>query len=73
MPEKLVVSNVRPLGNDPVDIHVIDNWRWLATAHDEQAARSALKEKQEPARFEFDTWRIASRAIASGKVDVISL
>jgi DNA polymerase III subunit epsilon len=55
------------------DMHLVDRWHWLGTAQD--IADIALLREKAPAQpsFEFDTYRILSRAIAQGKVEVRQL
>jgi DNA polymerase-3 subunit epsilon len=52
------------------DIHVVNNWCCLGTAHSEDEVRLLLD--QSPARpaFDIDTYRILLRALSSGRVAV---
>lgn len=49
------------------DIHVIDNWRHLGTVQNEQEMQRLLDDAPPSPAFDADTYRIVSRAIASGK------
>ncbi|RZI40840.1 ethanolamine utilization protein [Herbaspirillum sp. HC18] len=54
-------------------MQVIDNWCWLGTAAAEHELRQLLEESPARRAFEFDTYRIVSRAIESGKARVRTL
>ncbi|OWW21629.1 hypothetical protein AYR66_21200 [Noviherbaspirillum denitrificans] len=45
--------------------HLVDQWHWLGTAQRPESATAPS--------FEFDTWRILSRAVSQGKVEVRQL
>lgn len=55
------------------DMHVIDNWHWLGTAKGMDAVPAVLEQTHGNPAFEFDTYRILSRAIAQGKLEVRQL
>ncbi len=58
-------------GNDGrKDLHLIDHWHWLGRARSEEDIPQLLVQAPAVRPFEFDTYRIVSRAIAQGKVDV---
>jgi len=59
--------------NDRQDMHLIDHWHWIGTAQDVDAAVSLRGQAPELPSFEFDTYRILSRAIAQGKLEVRQL
>ncbi|HYD94835.1 MAG TPA: exonuclease domain-containing protein [Noviherbaspirillum sp.] len=51
------------------DVHLVDNWCWLGTSDAEGVRRLLARAPARPA-FEVDTYRIASRALESGKVEM---
>ena len=55
------------------DLHLVDGWHWLGTAHGMEEIPSLLAQGRDGASFEFDTYRILSRAIGQGKVEVRQL
>ena len=59
--------------NGRADMHLVDHWHWLGTAHNIDEVAGLRKQAPEPKPFEFDTYRILSRAIAQGKVEVRQL
>lgn len=52
------------------DIHVVDNWCWLATVRTEHEVWQMLGNAPTSPAFEIDTYRIVSRALALGKANV---
>lgn len=60
------VAVVEQGGDGREDFHLVDCWHWLGTARD----IDALSAQRGQSSFEFDTYRILSRAIAQGKVEV---
>ncbi len=69
-PHKGAVGLVERLGNERTDIHVVNNWCYLGTAHTEEALWSLLE--QAPARpaFDLDTYKILSRAMLRGGLEI---
>ncbi|HEY0845533.1 MAG TPA: exonuclease domain-containing protein [Noviherbaspirillum sp.] len=52
------------------DIHVIDNWCHLGTVHAPHEVRHLLEDAAVLPAFNADTYRVVSRAIASGKLSI---
>ena len=57
---------------EKVDIHVVDNWRWLGTARSEEDLRALLDEGRRPA-FDQDIYKILAKALKLGKLKVLPL
>jgi DNA polymerase-3 subunit epsilon len=55
---------------DRKDLHLIDRWHWLGRAQSEEEIPALLAQAPASLSFEFDTYRIVSRAIAQGKLEV---
>lgn len=55
------------------DMHVVNNWRYLGTARDEQEVCQLLGDAPADPAFDMDTYKILSRAIALGKIQVCRL
>jgi DNA polymerase-3 subunit epsilon len=54
------------------DFHLIDNWRYLGTAHDEAALHDLL-EKRNDQRFDPDLYRIINKFLKAGKLRIFPL
>lgn len=54
--------------NGREDLHVIDRWNWIGTVRSRAALPQLLAQAPAALSFEFDTYRILSRAMNSGKV-----
>jgi len=54
-------------------LHLIDHWHCIATPRSMDAVPALLAQASSHAAFEFDTYRILSRAIAQGKLEVRQL
>jgi DNA polymerase-3 subunit epsilon len=52
------------------DIHVVDNWCCLGTAHSEAEVRLLLDEAPARPAFDIDTYRILLRALSTGRVEM---
>ncbi len=58
------------------DFHLVDRWRHLGTAHNEQALAECLENSRNAApdaAFDADNYRILSKFLAAGKVRVVPL
>jgi DNA polymerase-3 subunit epsilon len=54
------------------DIHVVDAWRWLGTAHSEDNLWGVL-EHGKPRTFDAEEYKILKKAIKAGKLEVLPL
>lgn len=72
-PHTGAVGLVERLGNERTDIHVVNNWCYLGTARSDDELWSLLE--QAPARpaFDLDTYKILSRAMQRGELEVRTL
>ncbi len=72
-PHSGAVGLVERFGEDRTDIHVVNNWCYLGTARSEDELWSLLE--QAPARpaFDLDTYKILSRAMLRGDLEIRSL
>lgn len=52
------------------DMHLIDHWHWLGCTQSIAMIPALLEQAMEHPAFEFDTYRIVSRAIAQGKLEI---
>ncbi len=69
-PHSGAVGLVERFGEDRTDIHVVNNWCYLGTARSEDELWSLLE--QAPARpaFDLDTYKILSRAMLRGDLEI---
>lgn len=59
--------------NGRQDVHLVDNWSCIGTAHSEDDVRQLLEQAPSHPSFDIDTYRIVSRALKLGKLRVRSM
>ena len=69
-PHAGAVGLVERLGDDRTDIHVVNNWCYLGTARSEHELHSLLEHAPARPSFDLDTYKILSRAMLRGELDV---
>ena len=69
-PHAGAVGLVERFGDDRTDIHVVNNWCYLGTARSEHELHSLLEHAPARPAFDLDTYKILSRAMLRGELDV---
>lgn len=69
-PHAGAVGLVERFGDDRTDIHVVNNWCYLGTARSEHELHSLLEHAPARPSFDLDTYKILSRAMLRGELDV---
>lgn len=69
-PHAGAVGLVERFGGDRTDIHVVNNWCYLGTARSEHELHSLLEHAPARPAFDLDTYKILSRAMLRGELDV---
>lgn len=64
------VAALERADNGREEFHLLDNWHWFGSARSEQDLPALMEQTPSCPAFEFDTYRIASRAIAQGKLQI---
>lgn len=72
-PHPGAVGLVERRGDDRTDIHIINNWCYLGTAHSEDELRTLLGKAPARPAFDLDTYKILSRTMLRGDLDIRAL
>jgi len=59
-------------GRDAVDVHVVDHWCLLGTAHSEAEVAELLEDARRP-RFDLDHYKVLARHLSAGRAKVVDL
>ena len=60
-------------GNGRTDVHLVNNWCYLGTAHSEEEVWQLLEEAPQRPAFDIDTYKILNKAMLSGALTIREL
>jgi DNA polymerase-3 subunit epsilon len=72
-PHPGAVGLVERLGSERTDVHVVSNWCYLGTARSDEELRMLLDHAPTRPAFDLDTYKILSRVILRGVVELRAL